>query len=86
MGAENCRKIAHHPPVGQCRPVWRPLCLCRDRKEEVGGEVPAISLPGWPPTGFTDAHFPPAIGSPVRAIRPSAGPTPLALLPSLDAR
>ena len=86
MGAENCRKIARHPPVGQCHPVWRPLCLCRDGKEEVGGEVLAISLPGWPPTGFVGTHFPPATGSPVRAIRPSVEPDPLALLQSLDAR
>ena len=42
-----------------------------------------IARPAWPPTGFAGAHFPPAIGSPVRAIRPSAGPAPVVLLPSL---
>ena len=54
--------------------------------EEMGGKVPAIAQLDWPPTGFTGAHFPPATGSPVLAIRPSAGPAPLVLLPSLNAR
>ena len=52
----------------------------------MGGEVPVITRPGQPPTRFAGAHFPPTIGSPVRAIRPSAGPAPLVLLPSLGAR
>ena len=49
----------------------------------MGDEVPTIARPGWPPTGFVGAHFPPTIGLPVRAIRPSVGPAPLVLLPSL---
>ena len=52
----------------------------------MGGEVPAIARLGRPPTGFAGAHFPPSTGSPIRAIRPSAGPAPLVLLPSLSAR
>ena len=51
----------------------------------MGGEVPAIARPDRPTIGFTGAHFPPAIGSPVRAIRPSALPAPHVLLPSLGA-
>ena len=47
----------------------------------MGREVPAVARPGWPPTGFAGAHFPH-----VHAIRPSAGPAPLVLLPSLGAR
>ena len=52
----------------------------------MGGEVPAIVRPGRRPIGFACAHFPPATGSLVRAIRPSGRPAPLALLPSLGAR
>ena len=85
-GAGNCRRIARHPSVGRCRPAQRPLCLCRDGKEEMGGEVPTIARPGRPPTGFAGSHFPPAIGSPVHAIRPSAGLAPFVLFPSLGAR
>ena len=70
VGAKSCRKITRHPPVGQCRRVQRPPCLCRDEMEEVGREVPVISRLGWPPTGFTGAHYPLAIGSRVRATRP----------------
>ena len=51
----------------------------------MGGEVPAITKPGRPPTGFIGAHFPPATGSPIHAIQPSAGPAPIVLLPSLSA-
>ena len=29
VGTESCRKITHHPSVGQCRRVHRPPCLCR---------------------------------------------------------
>ena len=86
VGAGNCRRIARHPSVDRCRPAQRPLCLCRDGKKEMDGEVPAIAWPGRPPTRFTGAHFPPATDSPVRAIRPSVGPAPLVLLPSLSAR
>ena len=53
---------------------------------EMGWLAPAIACPGRPLTGFAGAHFPPVIGSPVRAIRPSVGPAPLVLLPSLGAR
>ena len=86
VGAGNCQKIARHPPIGQLRLAQRPLCLCREGVEEVGREVPVISRPDWPPTGFAGAHFPPVIDSPVRAIRPSARPAPLTSLPSLGAR
>ena len=82
-GAGNCQRIAHHPPAGRCHPAQRPLCLYQDGKEEMGGEVPLITRSDRPPTGFVGAHFPPATGSPVRAIQPSAWPTPLVLLPSL---
>ena len=91
-GAGNYWRIAHHPPVDRYRPALRPLCLCRDGKEEMDGEgemdeeVLASARPGRPPTGFVGAHFLPATGSPVRAIQPSAWPAPLVLLPSLDAR
>ena len=84
-GAENCQRIACHLQIGRCRPAQQPLCLCQDGKQEMGGEVPAIARPGRPPTGFIGAHFPPATGSPIRAIWPSAGLAPLALLPSLGA-
>ena len=85
-GAGNFRRIARHPLVGRCRSAQQPLCLCRDGKEEIGGQVPSIALPGRPPIGFASARFPHAISSPVCAIRPSAGPAPLVLLPSLGAR
>ena len=49
----------------------------------MGGEVPAIAQSDQPPRGFVSAHFPPAIGSPICTIRPSVGPAPLVLLPSL---
>ena len=51
----------------------------------MGGEVPAIGRSDQPAIGFVGAHFPPAIGSLFRAIRPSSGPAPLVLLPSLVA-
>ena len=85
MEAGNYRRIARHPPVGRCHPTQRPLCLCLNRKQDVGGEVPAIALSDQPPTGFVGVHFPPITGSPVRAIQPSVGPAPLVLLPSLIA-
>ena len=84
-GAGSYRRIAHHRPVDLYRPAQRPLCLCRDGKEEMGGEVLVIARPDWPPTRFTDARFLPATGSPVRAVRPPAWPAPLVLLPSLGA-
>ena len=86
VGAESCRKIILHPSVGQCRRVQRPPCLCLDEMEEVGGKVPVISRPGWPPTRFAGAHYPPAIGSRVRATRPPAWPAPLVLPPSLGVK
>ena len=46
----------------------------------MGGEVPLIAQSDRPSTGFISAHFPPATDSPVRAIRPSAGPVGGALL------
>ena len=85
-GAGNFRRIAHHPLVGRCRLAERPLYLYRDGEQEMGGEVPAIAWHDRPPTGFVGGHFPPTTGLPVRAIRPSAGPAPLVLLPSLGAR
>ena len=85
-GAGNCRRIAHHPSVDRYRPAQRLLCLCRDGKEEMGGEVLASARPGRPPTGFVGAHFLPATGSPICATRPSTWPAPLVLLPSLGAR
>ena len=66
--------------------VQRPPCLCRDEMEEVGGEVPMISRPGWPPTGFAGAHYPLAFGSRVHATWPPAWPAPLVLPPSLGTR
>ena len=48
--------------------------------------VPASGRSSRPPSGFTGAHFPPVIGSSVRAIRPFVWPAPLVLLPSLGAR
>ena len=85
-GVGNCRRIAHHPSVDQHRPAQRPLYLGRDGKEVTGGEVPAITRPSRLPTGFTGAYFPLTTGLPVLAIRPSAWPAPLILLPSLCAR
>ena len=82
----NFRRIAHHPPVGRCRPAQRPLCLYRYGKEEMGGEVPEIARLGRPPTGFIGADFPPPTGSSVCVIRPSSGPAPFVLLPSLGSR
>ena len=52
----------------------------------MGGEVPAISRPGWPSTRFAGAHYPPAIGFRVRANWPSIRHAPLVLPPSLGAR
>ena len=74
------------PPVGQCCQVQRPPCLYQDEIEEVGGEVPKISRPGKPLTGFVGACYPPTIGSCVRATRPPAWPAPLVLPPSLGTR
>ena len=51
----------------------------------MGGEVPAIARSDKPPAGLVGAQFPPAISSPVCAIRPSVGPAPLVLLPTLVA-
>ena len=85
-GARSCRRITHHRPVDRYRPAQRPLCPCRDGKVEMGREALSIARPGRPPTGFTDARFLPATGSPVRAVRPPAWPAPLVLLPTLGAR
>ena len=85
MKVGNCRRIARHPPVDRCRPSQRPLCLCQDGKQDVGGEVPTIARSDQPPIGFVGAHFPPTTDSPVCAVRPSVGPAPLVLLPSLVA-
>ena len=84
-GVGNCQRIAHHPPVDRYRSAHQPLCLCRDGKEEMGGEVLTIVWLDRPPTGFTDVHFLPTTGSSVRAVRPSAW-LALVLLPSLGAR
>ena len=84
-GAGNCQRIARHPLVGRCRPGQRPLCLYRDGKQKMGGEVPVIAQPDRPPTGFVGAYFPPSTGSPICAIWPSAGPAPFVFLPSLGA-
>ena len=85
-GVGNYQRIAHHPLVYRYCPAQRPLCLCRDGKEEMDGEVLASARPGRLLTRFAGAHFLPTIDSPVRAIRPSAWPAPLVLLPSLGAR
>ena len=85
-GEGNCRRIIHHLPVGRDRPVQWSFCPCRDGKEERGEEALTIARPGWLPTGFADAHFLPATGSPVRAVRPLAWPAPLVLFPVLSAR
>ena len=58
-GAGSCRRIARHPPAGRCHPLHRPVCLCQDGKQEMGGKVPVIARPNRPPTGFVGAHFPP---------------------------
>ena len=86
VGAESCRKLTRHPPVGQCRRAQWPPCFYRDEMEEVGGEVPMISRPGRPLIGFVGARYPPAIGSRVRATQPPAWPAPFVLPPSLCAR
>ena len=86
MLAGSCRRIAHHRSVDRYRLAQRPLCLCRDGNEEMGGEVLAIARPDRPPTWFAEASFLPVTGSPVRAVRPPAWPAPLVLLPSLGAR
>ena len=86
VGAESCRKITRHLPVVQCRRVQRPPCLCRDEQEDVGEEVPVISRPGWPSTGFAGAHYPPVIGSRFRVTRLPAWPAPLVFPPFLGAR
>ena len=86
MGAESCHKINRYPLVGQCRRVQQPPYLCRDEMEEVGREVPVISRPGCPPTGFTGSHYPSTIGSRVRATRPPAWPASLVLPPFLGTR
>ena len=52
----------------------------------MSGEALEIARPGRPPNRSADARFLPATGSPVRAVRPPAGPAPLALLPTLSAR
>ena len=52
----------------------------------MGGEALAITWLGWLPIGFAGARFLPATGSPVRAVRPPAWPTPLVLLLVLGAR
>ena len=50
------------------------------------GEVLVIARPDRPPTGFADAHFLPATGSPIRAVQSPAWPAPLVLLPILSVR
>ena len=85
-GAGSCWRIAHLRPVDRYRPAQRPLFLCWDGKEEMGEEVVAIAWPDRPPTGFVDARFLPATGSPVRGVRPPIWPAPLVLLPSLGTR
>ena len=60
--------------------------LLPGREGGSGREVLAIARLGRPLIGFTDAHFLPATGSLVRAVRPSTWHAPLVLLPSLGAR
>ena len=81
----NCQRIARHPSVGRCRSAQGPLFLCRDGKQNVDKEVPAIAWSDQPPIGFVGVHFPLATGSPICAIRPSTGPAPHVFLPSLGA-
>ena len=85
-GEGNCRRIIHHLLVGRYSPMQRSFCPYRDGKEERGEEALAIGRPGWLPTRFAGTRFLPAIGSPVRAVRPLAWPAPLVLLPVLGAR
>ena len=84
-GTRSCRRIAHHRLVDRYHLAQRPLCLCQDGKEEMGGEVLAIARPDRPPTGFADARFLPVTGSPIHAVRLPVWPAPLVLLPSLGA-
>ena len=86
VGAGNCRRTVRHPSINRCRPALRALCLFQDGKEGMAKEVPTVARPDRPLTGFTGAHFLPATGSPVRAIRPSSRLAPLVLVPSLGAR
>ena len=86
VGAGNYRRIAHHPLEDRYHPTQRPLCLCRDGKEEMGREVLASARPGRPPIGFAGTHFLSTTGSPVRATRLSAWPATLVFLPSLGTR
>ena len=85
VGAESCWKKTRHPPVGQCFRVQQPPCLCWDEMEEVGLEVPMVSRPGWPPTGFAGAYYPLVFGSRVLGTRPLAWTPPVVLPPSLSA-
>ena len=85
-GEGNCLRIIHYLPVDRYRSAQRPLCPCLDGKEEMGGEALAIARPGRLPTMFVGARFLPAIGSPVRVVRPPVWPALLFLLPTLGAR
>ena len=85
-GVGKCRRIIHHPPIDQHRPAQRLLYLCRDGKEETGGEVPVTARPGQLPIGFASAHFLLVTGSPVRVTRPFSWPAPLVLLPFLGVK
>ena len=60
--------------------------LPEDSSSSAGRSISSGAGTSLPPTEFASAHFLPATGSPVHAIRPSAWPAPLVLLPSLDAR
>ena len=86
VGEGNCQRIIHHLLVGRYRPGQRSLCLCWDGKEGKGEEALAVARPGWLPTGSADTRFLPTTGSPVRAVRPLTGPTPLVSLPVLGPR
>ena len=86
MGEGNCRRIIHHLPAGRYHPAQRPLCPCRDEKEEMGGKALAIARPDRLPTGFAGARFLPITGSPVRVVRPPVWPALLVSLPVLGAK
>ena len=70
-GAVNCRRIIHHLPVALHHLVQRLLYLFRDRKVEIGGEVPATAQPNRPLIGFASAHFLLTTGLLAHVTRPS---------------
>ena len=68
------------------RSAQRPLCPCRDGKEEMSREALTIVRLGRLPIGFVGTRFLPATGLPARVVRPPTLPALLVLLPALGAR